>query len=111
LFLGYSFGLPAIVADVGSSKEEIIEEETGFVFKPTDSVDLASKIDKYFKSELFRNLENRRAEIKEYANERYSWDKVAGNYNTRLLEAAWDKALFLLAKQLTQKRVRPNQSS
>ena len=37
LFLGYSFGLPAIAADVGSLKEEIIEGETGFVFKPRDS--------------------------------------------------------------------------
>ena len=77
IFLGYSFGLPAIVADVGSLKEEIIEGETGFVFKPQDSADLASKIDKYFKSELFDNLETRRAEIKAYANERYSWDEVA----------------------------------
>ena len=77
LFLGYSFGLPAIAADVGTLKEEIIEGETGFVFKPQDSSDLARKIDKYFKSELFRNLEARRAEIKAYANERYSWDKVA----------------------------------
>ena len=31
LFLGYSFGLPAIAADVGSLKEEIIEGQTGFV--------------------------------------------------------------------------------
>jgi glycosyltransferase involved in cell wall biosynthesis len=77
LFLGYSFGLPAIVTDVGSLKQEIIEGETGFVAKPQDSSDLASKIDKYFRSELFRNLEARRAEIKAYANERYSWDKVA----------------------------------
>jgi glycosyltransferase involved in cell wall biosynthesis len=77
LFLGYSFGLPAIASDVGSLKEEIIEGETGFVFKPGDLSDLASKIDEYFKSELFRNLERRRAEIKAYANERYSWDKVA----------------------------------
>jgi glycosyltransferase involved in cell wall biosynthesis len=77
IFLGYSFGLPAIVADVGSLKEEIIEGTTGFVFKPRDSSDLASKIDKYFKSELFHNLETRRANIKAYANERYSWDKVA----------------------------------
>ena len=61
LFLGYSFGLPAIAADVGTLKEEIIEGQTGFVFKPQDSSDLASKIDKYFKSELFRNLESRRA--------------------------------------------------
>ena len=77
LFLGYSFGLPAIAADVGSLKQEIIEGETGFVFKPRDSSDLARKIHNYFNSELFRNLESRRAEIKAYANERYSWDKVA----------------------------------
>ena len=37
LFLGYSFGLPVIVADVGSLNEEIIEGETGFVFKRRDS--------------------------------------------------------------------------
>jgi len=77
LFLGYSFGLPAIAADVGSLKEEIIEGETGFVFKPRDSSDLARKIHNYFNSELFPNLETRRAEIKAYGNERYSWDKVA----------------------------------
>jgi len=77
LFLGYGFGLPAIASDVGTLKEEIIEGQTGFVFKPQDSSDLASKVDEYFKSELFRNLETQRAEIKAYANERYSWDKVA----------------------------------
>jgi len=77
IFLGYSYGLPAIVADVGSLKEEVIEGKTGFVFKPRDSSDLVAKIDNYFKSELFHNLEARRAEIKEYANERYSWSKVA----------------------------------
>src|SRR5207248_162400 len=76
LFLAYSFGLPAIAADVGTLKEEIVEGETGLVFKPRDSLDLARKIDKYFNSELFRNLETRRAEIKAYANEQYSWDKV-----------------------------------
>jgi glycosyltransferase involved in cell wall biosynthesis len=77
LFLGYSFGLPSIAADVGNLAEEIIEGETGFVFKPQDSGDLACKIDKYFNSDLFHNLETRRPQIKAYANERYSWDKVA----------------------------------
>jgi glycosyltransferase involved in cell wall biosynthesis len=77
LFLGYSFGLPAIAADVGTLKEEIIEGETGLVFKPCDSSDLARAIASYFESELFRNLETRRADIKAYANERYSWDRVA----------------------------------
>jgi glycosyltransferase involved in cell wall biosynthesis len=77
LFLGYSFGLPAIAADVGNLKEEVIDGETGFVFKARDSSDLASKIEDYFTSELFHNLETRRGQIKKYANEKYSWSKVA----------------------------------
>ena len=77
LFLGYSFGLPAIAADVGSLREEIIESETGFLFKPQDSSDLAKTIGQYFRSALFTELENRRRQIKQYANERYSWNKVA----------------------------------
>ena len=76
-FLAYSFGLPVIATDVGSLREDIVEGKTGFVCQPRDSSDLAGTIDRYFKSELFRDLENRRLEIKEYANERYSWDKVA----------------------------------
>ena len=75
--MGYGFGLPVIASNVGSLREEIVEGKTGFVFKPQDSSDLASVISKYFESELFRNLESRRAEIRAYANDRYSWDKVA----------------------------------
>ncbi len=77
LFLGYSFGLPAIAADVGPLKEEIMEGRTGFVFKLGDSSDLARTIGRYFESELFRNLESRRFEIQEHAKDRYSWNKVA----------------------------------
>jgi glycosyltransferase involved in cell wall biosynthesis len=77
LFLGYAFGLPAIAADVGLLREEVIEGKTGFVCQPRDPTDLAKVIRKYFDSELFHNLQSRRAEIKAYANERYSWEKVA----------------------------------
>jgi glycosyltransferase involved in cell wall biosynthesis len=77
LFLGYNFGLPAIAADVASLKNEIVEGETGLVFKAQDPSDLANKIDEYFKSELFNNLKNTRSQIRQYANERYSWSKVA----------------------------------
>jgi glycosyltransferase involved in cell wall biosynthesis len=77
LFLGYSFGLPAIASDVGSLREDVIDGETGFVVKPKDAVDLAAKIEEYFESELFRNLGTRRSEIKRHANEKYSWSKVA----------------------------------
>jgi glycosyltransferase involved in cell wall biosynthesis len=77
LFLSYSFGLPVIAADIGSLKEEIMEGKTGLVFKPQDSSDLARVIGQYFESELFRNLESCRTEIKKYANEQCSWGKVA----------------------------------
>jgi D-inositol-3-phosphate glycosyltransferase len=77
LFLGYSFGLPAIAAAVGDLKEEIIEGDTGFVFRSKDALDLADKINAYFESDLFHSLESRREKIKAYANERYSWNKVA----------------------------------
>lgn len=77
LFLGYSFGLPAIVADVGDLKEEIVAGKTGLVFRPKDSEDLRAKIATYFRSELYRDLPNVRAQIITYANERYAWTKVA----------------------------------
>jgi len=77
LFLGYSFGLPAIAADVGCLREEIIEGETGLIFEARDSSALARAIEQYFASELFRQLERRRSQIKTYANDRYSWSRVA----------------------------------
>lgn len=77
IFLGYSFGLPVIVADVGSLPDEVDEGKTGFIFKGQDSADLADKINLYFSSDLFRDLESRRNSIKQYANERYSWNKIA----------------------------------
>ena len=89
LFLGYSFGLPVIVADVGSLKEEIIEGKTGFVSPAKDATGLANVIEKYFSSELYKNLESRRQEIREYANNRYSWAKVGAvttHVYSRLLE-------------------------
>jgi D-inositol-3-phosphate glycosyltransferase len=76
LFLGYSFGLPVLAADVGALKDEIVEGKTGFVFKPEDPVDLARAIDRYFASDLFTNLATRRQNISDFATERHSWDVV-----------------------------------
>jgi D-inositol-3-phosphate glycosyltransferase len=76
LFLGYSFGVPVLAADVGSLREEIVEGKTGFVFRSEDSADLAHTIRRYFASDLFRELEERRAEIRKWAAERHSWDRV-----------------------------------
>ena len=76
LFLGYNFGLPVIASDVGSLREDIVEGKTGFVCKPRDPVDLAKSIETYFSSELYRHLDARRQEIRDFANERYSWTRV-----------------------------------
>jgi len=76
LFLGYSFGLPVIAADVGNLREDVIEGKTGFLCKPEDPVDLARAIETYFASDLFQSLHTRRKEIRQYAHERHSWDVV-----------------------------------
>jgi glycosyltransferase involved in cell wall biosynthesis len=76
LFLAYSFGLPVIATDVGSLKEEILEGKTGFVCPPQNVTALAETIRDYFRSDLHRQLELHRAEIRDFAKEKYSWSKV-----------------------------------
>jgi glycosyltransferase involved in cell wall biosynthesis len=77
LFLGHSFGLPVVAADVGCLKEEIVEGQTGFVFRPEDTHDLARVIETYFESDLYANLECMRPRIRDYATTRHSWDAVS----------------------------------
>ena len=76
LFLGYSFGLPILATDVGALKEEIVEGKTGFVVRAEDPVDLARAIERYFASDLYSDLSERRQEIIDFATERHSWDVV-----------------------------------
>jgi glycosyltransferase involved in cell wall biosynthesis len=89
-FLAYSFGLPVLATDVGSLREDIVEGETGFVCNPGDPADLANKLEAYFSSALYLNLESRRNQIREFANDRYSWARVAeithGTYQQMLKE-------------------------
>jgi glycosyltransferase involved in cell wall biosynthesis len=77
LFLGYNFGLPCIAAEVGSLKEEIVEGRTGWMTPPEDVTGLIGAIERHFDSELYAHREVRRSEIRAYAQERYSWAKVA----------------------------------
>jgi glycosyltransferase involved in cell wall biosynthesis len=76
LILAYSFGLPVVATDVGSFAENIIAGKTGLVCRPGDPDDLAGAIRKYFDSDLFRELEWRRQEIRDYALSMHSWDRV-----------------------------------
>jgi len=76
-FLAYSFGLPVIATDVGSLREDVIEGATGMICRPRSAADLAKAVLAYFRSALFRDLGWRRAMIREFAMQRYSWAKVA----------------------------------
>jgi glycosyltransferase involved in cell wall biosynthesis len=77
LFLGYSFGLPAIATDVGSFREEIVEGRTGFLCRPADPTDLAKAIETYFGSDLYLDLGRTREKIKTHAHTHHSWAAVA----------------------------------
>jgi len=76
LFLSYNFGLPVIATDVGSLRKDIVEGKTGFICQPEDPEDLAKKVNLYFHSDLFKNLEANRNKIIKYANKKYSWEKI-----------------------------------
>lgn len=77
LFLAYAFGLPVIASDVGSFSEDIVEGRTGFVCKPRDPDDLARAIQRYFETDLYKELEDHHQEIKDYALSRHSWNVAA----------------------------------
>jgi D-inositol-3-phosphate glycosyltransferase len=76
LSLSYSFGVPVIASDVGSLRDDIIEGQTGLVFRPEDPVDLAVAIEQYFSTGLYHGLNHRRKDIYEHARQRYSWAVV-----------------------------------
>jgi glycosyltransferase involved in cell wall biosynthesis len=77
LLLGYSFGLPVLASDVGSLKDEVVQGRTGFIFRPEDPADLAKAIERYFASDLYRDLNSKRQEIRDYAAARHSWAVVS----------------------------------
>jgi D-inositol-3-phosphate glycosyltransferase len=77
LFLGYSFGLPVVATDVGSFREEIVEGKTGFLCRPDDPADLAETIEKFFASDLYKDLERQRQVIRDHAHTHHSWSAVS----------------------------------
>jgi len=76
IFLSYNFGLPVIATDVGSLREDIVDGRNGFISEPESPDDLADKIEAYFHSDLYRNLNGNRSIIIQEANEKYSWEKI-----------------------------------
>ena len=76
LFLAYRFGTPVIAANVGSFREDIVEGRTGFLYRPGHTADLTRVIEVYFGSDLYKGLDQRRQEIKDFVQARHSWDVV-----------------------------------
>ena len=77
LFLGYSFGLPVLASNVGSLRDNIVEGQTGRLFRPEDPGDLRTAIELYFSSDLYHNLNRCRDKVRTYAEERHSWTEIA----------------------------------
>lgn len=90
LFLSYSFGLPVIASDVGSFTDDITPGKNGLVFRPLDSADLARVLREYFDSDLYRQLDSRRAEIRAQAIRKHSWD-VVGDMTRNVYEQLLEK--------------------
>ncbi len=75
-FLAFSFGAPVIASDVGSLKEDVVDE-TGLLCRPLDPPDLARAISRFFESELYADREPRRERIRRFAQRNHSWSQVA----------------------------------
>lgn len=76
LFLSYSFGLPVIVTDVGSLRDEVEEGKTGMICKPEDASDLARGIREYFEGDIYKHLNESMKYIRARGNDRYAWSRV-----------------------------------
>ena len=74
-FLAFSFGVPVIASDVGSLRDDVVPE-TGLLCKAKDPVDLAQTIRRFFASELYSDLENRRSRIRGFGSLHHSWAVV-----------------------------------
>jgi len=73
LGLSYAQGIPVIAADVGSMRDDIIDGETGLLFRAGDVIDLSAKIRGYFVSPLFEERDARRSAIADHGSRRFSW--------------------------------------
>src|SRR4029453_3772681 len=72
LALSYAQGVPVIAADVGSLRDDILEDEKGMLFRPRDVVDLAAKIRTYFARDLLKNRERRAQNLSNTETNRFS---------------------------------------
>ena len=73
LFMSYAYGVPVIGPDIGGFPYDIINNETGYIFKTGDVDDLKSQLVK-FVNEGQENLLDR-DRLRQFAHDNYSWQK------------------------------------
>jgi glycosyltransferase involved in cell wall biosynthesis len=76
IFMAYAFGLPIIVTDIGNFKNDVIENKTGYLVEPENPKKLAEVISAYFETGLYKNLEETRTDIQDWARQNYSWEAI-----------------------------------
>jgi glycosyltransferase involved in cell wall biosynthesis len=101
LFLAHSFGLPVLAADVGSLSDDIIPGKTGLAFAPGNNEDMARVIEQYFASDLYANLDARRADIQEFTRKTHSWSIVAETTQEKYAELLQTSPLSRASLDLT----------
>jgi D-inositol-3-phosphate glycosyltransferase len=77
MFLAFRFGLPVLATDIGPFRDDVIEGENGFLSDPGNQRALARTIERYFASDLYKQLDARRNDIRERAEKTHSWELVA----------------------------------
>lgn len=73
LCMGYK--MPVIVTNVGALPEQVIHDYTGLIVPPNDVVELSQAIKKLINNE--RMLKKFSENVEKYADDYYSWDKIA----------------------------------
>jgi glycosyltransferase involved in cell wall biosynthesis len=76
LFLAYGFGLPVVAADISSFRDDVVHGQTGFLYDPADPSALGRTIREYFESDLYKELDMRRREIRSSAEKTHSWEVI-----------------------------------
>jgi glycosyltransferase involved in cell wall biosynthesis len=91
MFLAFSFGVPVVAGDIGSFGDDVVQGENGFLYDPSNPNGLFAAMERYFDSNLYRELDLRRDEIRERAERAHSWQTVGmtiRNLYERLLPAS-----------------------
>lgn len=73
LFLGFNFGVPAIVTRVGELEEDVQEGVNGCLCEPADARSLADAIERFYLGRLHAEGAAGRAAIRDAAIRRHSW--------------------------------------